>query len=130
LRSGSSAKKAEGPAIKLPEDVGRAVELTLELKAHDVAVLDLRGISTATDYFVIASGNSDVQVKAIADHVLEGLNKQDTRAQHVEGLRGGRWVLLDYIDFVVHVFHPQARAFYQLENLWGDAPRWEAPEVE
>jgi ribosome-associated protein len=130
LRSGSSAKKAEAPAIELPEDVGRAVELALERKAHDVAVLDLRGISTATDYFIIASGNSDVQVKAIADHILEELNEQGTRAQHAEGLRGGRWVLLDYIDFVVHVFHPQARSFYQLENLWGDAPRWDAPEVE
>jgi len=130
LKSGSSAKKAEGPAIKLPGDVRRSVELALERKAHDVAVLDLRGISTATDYFVIASGNSDVQVKAIADHILEELNKQGIRAPHVEGLRGGRWVLLDYIDFVVHVFHPQARSFYQLENLWGDAPRWEAPEAE
>jgi len=105
------------------------VELALERKAHDVTVLDLRGISTATDYFVVASGNSDVQVKAIADHIVEELKKQGTRVEHVEGQQGGRWVLLDYIDFVVHVFHPQARAFYQLENLWGDAPRWEAPEA-
>jgi len=93
-----------------------------------VTVLDLRGISSATDYFVIASGNSDVQVKAIAEHVMSELKKEGSRAEHVEGLRGGRWVLLDFIDFVVHVFHPQARTFYQLENLWGDAPRWEAPE--
>jgi ribosome-associated protein len=116
-------------AIKLPADIRRAVELSLELKAHDVTVLDLRGISTATDYFVIASGSSDVQVKAIADHVSEELKKQGTRAAHVEGLTGGRWVLIDYIDFVVHVFHPEARMFYQLENLWGDAPSWEAPEA-
>jgi ribosome-associated protein len=105
--------------------VKRAVELALERKARDVTVLDLRGISSATDYFVIASGRSDVQVKAIAEHVVEELREQDVRAGHVEGLTGGRWVLLDYIDFVVHVFHPQARAFYQLENLWGDAPRWD-----
>ena len=103
----------------------RAVELTLERKAHDVTVLDLRGISSATDYFVIASGRSDVQVKAIAEHVFAELKEDDVRAGHVEGLTSGRWVLLDYIDFVVHVFHPQARAFYQLENLWGDAPRWD-----
>lgn len=90
-------------------------------------VLDLRGISTATDHFVIASGTSDVQVKAIAEHVLDELKKEGVRPQHVEGMRGGRWVLLDYVDFIVHVFHPQARAFYQLENLWGDAPRWDAP---
>ncbi len=112
---------------EFPSEVLRAAELALELKAHDVVVLDLRGISTATDYFVIAGGTSDVQVKAIADHVVDELKKETVRPEHVEGLRGARWVLLDYVDFVVHVFHPQARQFYQLETLWGDAPRWEAP---
>lgn len=106
----------------------RAVELALERKAREVLVLDLRGISSATDWFVVASGTSDVHVKAIADRVVEGLDEEGESANHVEGLTGRRWVLLDYIDFVVHVFHPQARVFYQLENLWGDAPRWEAPE--
>lgn len=77
---------------------------------------------------MIASGTSDVQVKAIAEHVVDELKKEGVRLEHLEGLQGGRWVLLDYIDFVVHVFHPQARGFYQLENLWGDAPRWDAPE--
>jgi ribosome-associated protein len=114
---------------KLPREVQRVVELAIERKAHDVTVLDLRGISSATDFFVLASGTSDVQVKAIAEHVLEELDEEGEAADHVEGLNGGRWVLLDYIDFVVHVFHPQARAFYQLENLWGDAPRWDAPEA-
>lgn len=114
---------------EIPGEVRRAAELALDLKAHDVLVLDLRGISTATDYFVIAGGTSDVQVKAIADHIVDELKKEGVRPEHVEGLRGGRWVLLDYVDFVVHVFHPQARQFYQLENLWGDAPRWEAPQV-
>jgi ribosome-associated protein len=112
-----------------PPEVRRAAELALERKAHDVVILDLRGISTATDYFVIAGGTSDVQVKAIAEHVLDELKKDSVRPEHSEGLRGGRWVLLDYVDFVVHVFHPQAREFYQLENLWGDAPRWEAPDA-
>ncbi len=112
---------------ELPQEIGRSVELVLERKAHEVAVLDLRGISSATDYFVLASGNSDVQVKAIAEHVVDELKKQGVRPQHLEGMNGGRWVLIDYIDFVVHVFHPQARAFYQLENLWGDAPRWDPP---
>ncbi|HUP52374.1 MAG TPA: ribosome silencing factor [Longimicrobiales bacterium] len=114
----------------LPAEVQRAVELALERRARDIAVLDLRGISTATDYFVIASGTSDVQVKAIAEHMAEELKHQGVGVGHVEGLTGGRWVLLDYIDFVVHVFHPQARAFYQLENLWGDAPRWDQPEED
>lgn len=114
---------------EFPTEVRRAAELALERKAHDVVILDLRGISTATDYFVIAGGTSDVQVKAIAEHVVDELKKDSVRPEHSEGLRGGRWVLLDYVDFVVHVFHPEARAFYQLENLWGDAPRWEAPDA-
>ena len=112
----------------VPLEVRRAAELALERKAHDVVVLDLRGISTATDYFVIASGRSDVQVKAIADHVVDELKQESVRPEHVEGMRGARWVLIDYVDFVVHVFHPEARAFYQLETLWGDAPRSEVTE--
>ena len=111
-----------------PAEVARAAELAVELKAHDVVVLDLRGISSATDYFVIAGGRSDVQVKAIADHVVNELKKDSIRPEHVEGMKGGRWVLVDYVDFVLHVFHPEARQFYQLENLWGDAARWESPD--
>lgn len=93
----------------------------LDLKANDVVVLDLTEVSDATDYFVIASGSSDTHVRAIAEHVLEELKKAGVRAHHVEGLSQGRWVLLDYIDFVVHVFHPVLRDFYQLERLWSDA---------
>ena len=119
----------EADPTDFPPEVQRAAELALERKADDVVVLDLRGISSATDYFVIASGRSDVQVKAIADHVVDELKKEKVRPEHVEGLRGARWVLLDYVDFVVHVFHPEARFFYQLENLWGDAPRWEARDA-
>jgi ribosome-associated protein len=115
---------------EVPDEIRRAVDLARELKALDVVVLDLRGISTATDYFVIATGRSDVQVKAIADHVVDELKKEDVRPVHVEGARGARWVLLDYVDFVVHVFHPEARLFYQLENLWGDAPRWDASPAD
>lgn len=102
--------------------VERAAQLALERKARDVVAMDLRGLSTATDCFLVASGNSDIQVKAIADHILDELKKEGERPNHVEGLQAGRWVLLDYVDFVVHVFHPAAREFYQLENLWGDAP--------
>lgn len=114
----------------LPDVVRRATQLAQERKARDVMVLDLRGISTATDFFLIASGRSDVQVKAIAEHIVDELRDVGHRPSHVEGLQGGRWALLDYIDFVVHVFHPQARAFYQLENLWGDAPSWTAEQEE
>jgi ribosome-associated protein len=99
----------------------RAAALCLDLKANDVVVLDLSTLSDATDYFVIASGSSDTHVRAIAEHVLEQLRKEGVRAHHVEGLSQGRWVLLDFIDFVVHVFHPVLREFYQLERLWSDA---------
>ena len=90
-------------------------------KAVDVVVLDLRGLSEATDYFVIASGTSDAHVRGMADHLM-ALTTGADRPHHVEGLTQGRWVLLDYVDFVVHLFHPELRDFYQLERLWGEAP--------
>ena len=91
-------------------------------KAVDAVVLDLRGLSSATDYFVIASGTSDAHVRGMAEHLMTALAPLGIAPHHVEGLVQGRWVLLDYVDFVVHVFHPQQRTFYQLERLWGDAP--------
>lgn len=106
----------------LPPEVARAVELLFDRKAVDVTLLDLRGVSTATDYFLIATGRSDTHVSSIGDHVVDELKKEGVRPSGVEGMRGGRWVLIDYVDFVVHVFHPAAREFYQLERLWGDAP--------
>ena len=99
----------------------RAAAIILENKGTDVVVLNLKGVSDVTDFFVIASGTSDTHVRALGDHVLEDLKKEGTSAHHVEGLQTGRWVLLDYVDFVVHVFHPSLRQFYQLERLWGDA---------
>ncbi len=111
-------------AAALPGRVARAAELSLERKGRDGLVLDLRGISNATDYFVIVSGDSDTHVRAIAEHVMEGLKAEGARPAGVEGLSAGRWVLLDYIDAVIHVFHPAAREYYQLERLWGDAPAW------
>lgn len=110
-----------GPEV-LPDDLQKAIEVARDRKANDLLVLDLRTVSDATDYFLIANGTSDLHVKSVADHVIEELRKQGVKPSHVEGLRTGRWVLIDYIDFVVHVFHPAARDFYQLERLWGDAP--------
>ncbi|HSR42019.1 MAG TPA: ribosome silencing factor [Longimicrobiales bacterium] len=112
-------------SIDLPPEVEKAGELALERKAADVVALDLRGISSATDFFLLGTGGSDIQVRAIADHIIRQLEEDGVRPGHVEGMEGGRWVLIDYIDFVVHVFHPTARSFYQLESLWGDAPRTE-----
>jgi ribosome-associated protein len=99
----------------------RAAQIALDTKAQDVVLLDLRGVSDMTDFFIIASGTSDTHARAIGEHVMEGLKKEGSPAHHVEGLERGRWVLLDFVDFVVHVFHPTLRNFYQLERLWADA---------
>jgi len=106
----------------LPVPVRTVLEAADDRKARDVVALDLRGLTDAADYFVVASGTSDAHVRGIANLVLQRLAERGVEAHHVEGIAGGRWVLLDFIDFVVHLFHPEARAFYQLERLWGDAP--------
>ncbi len=82
----------------------------------------MRRLSDATDYFIVASGSSDVHVRALAEHVEQALAGAGRLAHHAEGVRAGRWALLDYFDFVIHVFHPTLRSFYQLERLWADAP--------
>ncbi len=109
-------------AARVPPQVERAAELLLDRKAEDVTLLDLRGISTTTDFFLIATGRSDTHVTALAEQLLAGLQEEGVRPTSMEGLRGGRWVLADYFDFVVHLFQPAVREFYQLERLWGDAP--------
>ena len=117
------ARKEQGlTSSELSEDVARAVELAQDRKGRDVTVLDLRGLSSATDFFLIVTGTSDIHVRSIANHIIDEMKGEGERPGHVEGVQGGRWVLIDYIDFVVHVFHPAARDFYQLERLWGDAP--------
>jgi len=100
----------------------RAAQLCTEYKANDVVLLDLRGVTDMTDFFIVASGTSDTHVRSIGQRVLEDMkHKEGVAAHHVEGLEQGRWVLLDYVDFVVHIFHPTLRNFYQLERLWSDA---------
>ena len=100
----------------------RAAAILLEHKGNDVVLLSLKGVSDMTDYFLIASGTSDTHVRALGNSVLGDLKKETGEtANHVEGLQQGRWVLLDYVDFVVHVFHPTLRNFYQIERLWADA---------
>ena len=116
---------------ELPPEISRTVDLLFDRKAEDVSVLDLRELSGATDFFVIATGRSDTHVSAIADYVVDELKKEGVRPYGVEGMRSGRWVLVDYVDFVIHVFHPAARDFYQLERLWGDVPVYDfAPESQ
>ncbi len=116
-------RPAHEPAAPPPAALELALAACAERKAVDGVVLDLRALSDATDFFVVVSGTSDTHVRAIAEAVLESLAAHGIKAHHIEGLTQGRWVLLDFVDFVVHVFHPSLRAFYQLEGLWGDAPR-------
>ena len=98
-------------ARPLPAMVAAVVRAIEDRKGEKLVVLDLRGLSDAADYFVIASGTSDAHVRGIADGVVEALAKAGHPASHVEGLTGGRWVLLDVVDIVVHLFHPETRAF-------------------
>jgi ribosome-associated protein len=100
----------------------RAAALCLDFKANDVVLLDLSTLTDMTDYFIVASGTSDTHVRSIAERVMEAMKAEGSPVYHVEGLQQGRWVLLDFVDFVVHLFHPTLRAFYQLERLWSDAP--------
>lgn len=108
--------------VSRERDVQAVVNALEAHKASDIVVLDLRGLGSATDFFIIASGTSDTHVRALGNRVLEALAADSRKPHHTEGLSEGRWALLDYVDFVVHVFHPTLRAFYQLERLWGEAP--------
>lgn len=121
-RSFKSRAKRPAEEQPVPAMLGLAESALGERKAVDGLVLDLRHLSDATDFFIICSGTSDTHVRAIAEHVIETLQAAGSRPYQVEGLAQGRWVLVDYVDFVVHVFHPTLRTFYQLEGLWGDAP--------
>ncbi len=108
----------------------RIAELSLEKKAANVVIMDLQALTSMTDFFVICTGESNTQVKAISDHIVDKLKKDKNRPLHVEGLSNQEWVLLDYIDVVAHIFQPQKREFYGLERLWGDAEIIEVKEDE
>jgi ribosome-associated protein len=104
-----------------------AARAASDKQGEDVVVLDVRDLITITDYFVIASGASDRQVKTIAEEVEKALKERGVKPVRVEGEVASRWVLLDFVDLVVHVFHQDEREYYRLERLWIDAPRvgWE-----
>jgi len=117
----SPSTRPDPKSAAIAELAQRAAAIALDNKANDVVVLSLKGVSDMTDFFVIASGTSDTHVRSLGEHIQEGLKRDGTTAHHVEGTQQGRWVLLDYVDFVVHLFHPSLRDFYQLERLWSDA---------
>lgn len=100
----------------------KVTEIIFTKKGYDVKILDLRELTTFADYFVICSADSDVQVKAIADEVDNELRREGIKPNHSEGYNALQWILIDYFDVIVHVFHKDAREYYNLEKLWGDAP--------
>lgn len=100
----------------------KITDLIFNKKGYDVKIIDLRKLTTITDYFVICTGDSDTQVKAIADEVDKQLRDEGIKSWHTEGYQGLNWVLIDFVDVVVHVFKKEIREFYNLEKLWGDAP--------
>ena len=101
----------------------RAVEAAQDKKASGILVLDMTGLASFTDYFLICSGSSHRQLESIADAIESSLRELETKPAHVEGYPKGDWILMDYIDFVVHIFTPTSRRYYDLERLWGDAQK-------
>jgi ribosome-associated protein len=109
-------------SARLAETLGR---LALEKKAHAVRILDLRKLSSVTDFFVVCSVDAEVQARAVADHISEKLREQKIRPWQTEGYGESGWLLMDFVDVVIHIFLPRTREFYDLEKLWGDAPNRE-----
>ena len=128
--SGSLQLKATAPEpvkAELDERILLALSAASDKKAINSVVLDLREIASFTDYFLITSGANERQVQAISDEIVERLKKTGTAAARVEGYKTAEWILLDYGDFVVHIFDEQARKFYDLERLWRESQRVELP---
>lgn len=115
---------------RLPRQVTQAIDAARGKKALEITVLDLRKTGAFTDHFVICTGANPRQVHAIADAVEQSLKAAGVRPSHVEGYERAEWILLDYFDFIVHVFSPSARQFYGLDRLWGNAARIEIADDE
>jgi ribosome-associated protein len=121
LKTATKKKKA----AKLPAQIEIAIDAAEGKQARELIVLDLRKTGGFTDYFVIASGGNARQVRAIADAVMESLAGKGAKPAYVEGYDKSEWILLDYFDFIVHIFGQETRTFYDLERLWGNAERTE-----
>jgi ribosome-associated protein len=106
---------------RLPKQVKMAIQAASDKQAVDLAVLDLRKAGGFTDFFVICSANNTRQIRAIADGITEALKAEGVRPAHIEGYDRSEWILLDYFDFIVHIFGKETRTFYGLERLWGNA---------
>jgi len=110
---------------RLPAQIDRAIAAAEEKKAQDLVVLDLRKAAGFTDFFVICTGTNTRQIRAIADSVMEALAEDGVKPAHIEGYDRSEWILIDYFDFIVHIFATETRLFYGLERLWGNADRIE-----
>jgi len=121
--SSQSSRHSQPRPLDTDQFVRRIIELGQDRKANNIVALDIRETSTLADYFVIMSGSSDMQVRATAAAVRETLRNESIRTIGTEGSVAGHWIVLDYGDVIVHIFHDETRAFYDLEGLWGDAPR-------
>jgi ribosome-associated protein len=119
----SDAQTSSAAAMSTEQLATEIARHAAEKKAIEILRLDLRGMVGYTDWFVICSGNTERQTKAIHDGILEGIKREHARfPRRVEGLTGGSWILMDYLDVVVHIFTPATREHYRLEALWGEAP--------
>ena len=114
-------------SARLPAQVEHAIAAAEDKQARDLVVLDLRAAAGFTDFFLICSGTNTRQTRAIADAVMETLAAEGAKPAHLEGYDRSEWILIDYFDFIVHVFVPETRVFYGLERLWGNADRIERP---
>jgi len=115
------------PKRHLPAQLDRAIAAATDKMGLDLVVLDLRKAAGFTDFFLVVSGSNSRQIRAIADAVMESLAEDGVKPAHIEGYNRSEWILLDYFDFVVHIFAPETRMFYGLERLWGSADRIEVP---
>jgi len=127
--SGRSQTQAVQDIENLDDRILVALHAAEEKKAVDIVVLDLREIASFTDYFIVTSGANERQVQAISDGVSENLKKSGSAAARIEGYKTAEWVLLDYGDFIVHIFEQKARGFYDLERLWRESKRVELPQA-
>ncbi|TLU88459.1 MAG: ribosome silencing factor [Chlorobium sp.] len=124
LKKKENSAPAEAKEVALSELLAkRSAELAGEKICENIKILDLRGLTSVTDFFVIVTADSERKAKAAAEHIIDELKKDGERPLHIEGLESMHWILLDYVDVVVHIFMPDERRFYDLESLWSDAPQ-------
>jgi ribosome-associated protein len=128
-RRRAEPRRGKKTSAKLPRYVELAVRAAEDKQAKDITVMDLRNAQGFTDFFVICSGTNSRQIRAIADGITDALAADGSKPNHIEGYDRSDWVLVDYFDFIVHVFSAETRAFYGLERLWGEADRVDVPST-